>query len=94
MRKVKRRYIRYAEQRALFDAWGWRCAYCGKETRFLEPDHVEPLSRGGDDTIENLIPACGRCNGQKSNLFLLEWALVRAGFWKRTKPNRASCRVA
>jgi 5-methylcytosine-specific restriction endonuclease McrA len=47
-------------------AWGHRCAYCdvhlpGK----LQPDHVVPVSRGGSDMIENIVPACGPCNWSK-----------------------------
>jgi len=33
----------------------------------LQLDHVVPLSKGGDDRIENLIPAHGLCNLRKTN---------------------------
>lgn len=49
------------------------CFYCGvnKQEAF---DHVIPISRGGLHDIENLVPACKRCNSSKSNkLFEEEW---------------------
>lgn len=91
---VRRRRIPYREREALVDSWQSRCAYCGERTRFLGPEHVEPLSRGGEDTPDNLVAACNRCNGSKSNLLLLEWVLVTVGFWRRSKPPLAYCRVA
>ena len=30
-------------------------------------DHVIPISRGGDNNDDNLVPACRKCNGDKSN---------------------------
>ena len=36
-------------------------------------DHLTPLSRGGSHTLENLAPACGRCNMQKSAKTYDEW---------------------
>lgn len=34
------------------------------ETR-LTADRVIPLSRGGSNFIENIVPACGSCNSRK-----------------------------
>lgn len=46
---------------------GHVCCYCGE--RFaaseLEPDHVIPVSRGGNDAIGNLVAACFPCNRAK-----------------------------
>lgn len=36
-------------------------------------DHVEPLARGGAHTVQNLRPACARCNLSKSDKTLEEW---------------------
>lgn len=57
-----------------------RCAYCDRPTPLdvLEPDHVHPLSRGGSNSITNLVPACRECNGHKRNLMLTEWYADRA----------------
>ncbi|HEY8807173.1 MAG TPA: HNH endonuclease, partial [Candidatus Limnocylindria bacterium] len=31
----------------------------------IEADHRAPLSRGGRNTIENILPACRSCNRRK-----------------------------
>jgi 5-methylcytosine-specific restriction endonuclease McrA len=41
-----------------------RCAYC-RDRGPLEPDHRVALSRGGSNDIENILPACHRCNARK-----------------------------
>lgn len=53
-----------AEWRALVAQYGERCAYCGAAAP-LQPDHRVPLARGGTNLIENILPACGRCNRRK-----------------------------
>jgi len=45
--------------------FGNRCAYCGRKTKRLTPDHYIPLSRGGTNFIDNVIPACQDCNRRK-----------------------------
>lgn len=40
------------------------CAYCG-ELKPLTIDHVIPLSKGGNHTASNIVPACRSCNGRK-----------------------------
>ena len=42
-----------------------RCAYCGKAAHTI--DHVQPKSRGGADSWENLVAACLRCNNAKGD---------------------------
>jgi 5-methylcytosine-specific restriction endonuclease McrA len=41
------------------------CAYCGAEADTV--DHIIPASMGGTADPSNLIAACNRCNGTKSN---------------------------
>jgi hypothetical protein len=93
-RTIKRRHIRDGEEAAIIAAWDGRCAYCGEATRYLGLDHVEPLSRGGDDTLDNLVACCGGCNLRKCDLLLLEWVLVQSGFWRRGRVHRSTCRLA
>jgi len=54
-----------------------RCTYCRRQVPngSLTWDHIEPLSRGGEHLIENLVIACRSCNARKGNRFLLEWVL-------------------
>lgn len=59
---------------------GGRCAYCGKQLpeKGWHVDHVQPVFRGwekppqraGDDSLENLLPACRRCNRWKATMTL------------------------
>lgn len=49
------------------------CAYCGERTDDMQPDHVIPLSRGGSNSITNIVPSCGPCNADKRDLYLHEW---------------------
>lgn len=53
-------------------AYHQRCAYCGIHARdtpegYLTRDHVQPVRRNGSDKIENIVPACWRCNSRKGN---------------------------
>lgn len=52
-----------------------RCAYCSKPANTI--DHVQPKSRGGKDTWENLVACCLRCNNKKGDKTLSEigWVL-------------------
>ncbi|MGX1694146.1 HNH endonuclease [Microbacterium keratanolyticum] len=42
-----------------------RCGYCAKPASTI--DHVLPRSRGGQDSWENLVACCLRCNNTKSD---------------------------
>jgi len=53
-----------SEWKELCRAVGERCVACG-ERRRLTIDHIEPLSIGGTNSIENIQPLCGRCNSAK-----------------------------
>jgi 5-methylcytosine-specific restriction endonuclease McrA len=44
-----------------------RCQFCGRGDIPLTIDHVVPLSRGGEDTWENLVCACVQCNNKKGD---------------------------
>lgn len=44
-----------------------QCQYCSTSKAPLTIDHVQPKSRGGNDTWENLVCACVKCNTKKGN---------------------------
>ena len=53
----------------------FKCAYCGKEFTLFDKatrDHVIPISKGGNNTKENVVPACLSCNCSKGNRVLIE----------------------
>lgn len=54
---------------------GHHCAYCGRSGNTI--DHVVPRSRGGEDTWENLVTCCFKCNNVKGDRTLaqLGWKL-------------------
>ena len=49
----------------VFNEYGRACAYCGYEDSIMTVDHIIPRVRGGQDILENLLPACRRCNYSK-----------------------------
>lgn len=56
-------------RRNLMLLYGMRCAFCGDvfDSKDLTRDHLHPRSRGGDNSWENLVPACRPCNQGKGN---------------------------
>lgn len=52
--------------------FGYVCAYCSTEAE-LTLDHVVALSKGGQHTVSNIIPACKCCNSSKSANDLEDW---------------------
>jgi 5-methylcytosine-specific restriction enzyme A len=61
--------------RRLLKRHHFRCFYCG--TKLLPAnrtlDHKIPLSRGGANTIKNVVPACRPCNQRKMRLTAREF---------------------
>lgn len=53
-------------RQAIFKRDKHLCQYCGSKND-LTIDHVQPRSRGGDDSWENLVTACIRCNNRKGD---------------------------
>jgi 5-methylcytosine-specific restriction endonuclease McrA len=47
------------------------CAYCLRGDRPLTMDHMNPISRGGLHTADNIIPACRSCNSKKGDRSIL-----------------------
>jgi 5-methylcytosine-specific restriction endonuclease McrA len=54
--------LQWAETVAQFNG---ACAYCLKPTPRPTIDHMVPLCRGGEHTVENVVPACSYCNTSK-----------------------------
>jgi 5-methylcytosine-specific restriction endonuclease McrA len=50
----------------------YTCQYCGKKGGSLTIDHIIPKSRGGEDSWENMVVCCARCNHKKGNRTLEE----------------------
>lgn len=43
-----------------------------------EVDHSRPVSRGGTDHMDNLVPACYLCNREKANMLASEFKVYIA----------------
>lgn len=54
----------------VFKRDGFTCQYCGAHppAAILHCDHIDPVSRGGETTINNLVTACQACNLGKSDV--------------------------
>lgn len=63
-----------ADIRALWERQQGKCHYCGVAVGDVyHVDHVVPLSRGGNNLLENLVIACPSCNLSKSDKLPHEW---------------------
>lgn len=53
---------------AVLERDDWTCRYCGRELGTAETtlDHVVPRSKGGEDSLANLVTACRSCNSAKA----------------------------
>ena len=61
-----------AQKRALQEAQGGHCAYCGRLEE-ITIDHIIPISQGGSNDISNICFACWRCNLSKREKTPEEW---------------------
>lgn len=43
---------------------GYQCYYCGTD-ELLEVDHIQPIAKGGTDSLDNLITVCRYHNRSK-----------------------------
>jgi 5-methylcytosine-specific restriction endonuclease McrA len=88
---VPRRFRRQVTNTFLFARDGYRCMYCGRHKaqlrgrEFLTRDHVVPISRGGENSWENVATACSPCNNRKASHLMEECGmhLIR----RATEPN-------
>ena len=89
---VLKRYVKIGRRRPSFDfpskrnilvRDGFKCAYCRKAIVLgtCTKDHVVPKSRGGKDTLLNVVSACFACNNKKGDQTVAE-----AGMTLHVKP--------
>lgn len=66
---VKRKSISKKLRFEVFKRDSFTCQYCGAKAPdvLLHVDHITPVSKGGKNTLMNLVTACERCNLGKSN---------------------------
>lgn len=67
MSKYKRRRLSKDERRKILKKTNGHCAYCGCRLKYneMQIDHIIPIHIGGEDTENNMLPACKSCNHYK-----------------------------
>jgi len=53
--------------------FNYTCCYCSKKSKRLTQDHFIALSRGGEYTHNNIVPACLSCNCSKNAHDFFDW---------------------
>lgn len=61
--------------RSIFDRDNFTCQYCCKRGGDLTIDHIIPLCRGGENDEINLVTSCRLCNLSKNKKTLLQFLL-------------------
>ena len=60
----------------ILEQYNYKCAYCRRSILDLPDglvrDHVIPISRGGSNTKENIVPSCVNCNTEKHTQLIKE----------------------
>lgn len=54
---------------AMLESCDYRCVFCGSGEDITQ-DHIIPLSKGGQNIIENIQPLCRSCNSKKRDKIL------------------------
>ena len=58
-------------QEMLLEEFDGKCAYCMNPATTW--DHVIPVTRGGQTTPSNVVPACSSCNSSTKSKDVFEW---------------------
>jgi hypothetical protein len=86
-RKARKKQLRNDFTKSQWDDtlkyFGHSCAYCGIKTESLEQEHFHPLSKGGEYSKANIIPACRDCNNNKREKLFHDWYPKQPFFNKR-----------
>ena len=95
---MKRKAIPKKDRIRVYEKYGGRCAYCGKEIAYkdMQVDHLIPLEgyRKGTNDFENLMPACRRCNHYKRANSLEGWRQMLQEIPQKLKRDSYIYRVA
>lgn len=76
--KPKRKTIGDKLRFEVFKRDQFKCQYCGKAAPdvVLNVDHINPVSKGGENDILNLVTSCEDCNSGKSDRLLSDNSIL------------------
>jgi len=78
MATTKRKGLSKSKRFEVFKRDMFTCQYCGRKAPdvILEVDHIKPVSKGGNNSIENLVSSCWDCNHGKGAKELSDLSVV------------------
>lgn len=79
--RVRKALVRLTppQWRAVRDNFLGLCAYCLDRPACETIDHFRPLARDGGHVVDNVVPACERCNCRKSDRLIFDWLRLGVG---------------
>jgi hypothetical protein len=64
----------------ILEIYGHICFYCNEYVgEKYTLDHITPVSKGGENSIENIVPCCKSCNSSKKDNEVGAWFLAHFG---------------
>jgi hypothetical protein len=71
---AKRKSLSKKVRFEVFKRDSFKCQYCGSvpPSVVLEIDHIKPVSKGGTNSIDNLLTSCFNCNRGKSDTLITD----------------------
>lgn len=66
----KRKHYSKTQRKMVYEKGNGRCQLCGREILLSQMtlDHIKPLAKGGEESIENLQCSCKQCNMFKGSI--------------------------
>jgi hypothetical protein len=75
----KRKVLSKRQRFEVFKRDSFTCQYCGQSSPdvILHVDHINPVAKGGTNSIINLVTSCNECNMGKSDKLLSDDSAVK-----------------
>lgn len=91
-----RKKLTKTERLHVHNKCGGHCAYCGcvLDYKDMQVDHVIPLRLGGEDELNNMLPACRSCNHYKATFDVEGFRKYLAGIGNRLMRDSVPFQVA